>query len=90
MVVKGDLGFERDLGVMVVRRLIALNWRFARADNRMGVRKALEEAGHFHDQVREDWEVRERLDGDLGAVVLDRAHARELLAAVDLHAAGAA
>ena len=40
MVVEGDLGFERDLGGMAVRRLIALNWWFARADDRMGVRKA--------------------------------------------------
>ena len=90
MVVEGDLGFERDLGVMAVRRLAALNWRFARADDRMGVREALEEAGHLHDQVGEDREVRERLDGDLGAVVVHRARARDLLAPVHQNAAGAA
>ena len=62
----------------------------ARADDRVLVGEAREEAVHLDDQVGEDGKVRERLDRDLIAVVLDRAHARERLAAVDLNTAGAA
>ena len=56
----------------------------------MLVGEAREEAVHLDDQVGEDRQVRQRLDRDLWSVVLDRAHASERLAAVDLHAAGAA
>ena len=83
---------ERDLVVALEMHLavVTVGRGAARADDRVLVGEAREEAVHLDDQVGEDGQVRQRLDRNLRPVVLDRAHASERLAAVDLHAAGAA
>ena len=60
------------------------------ADERTLVGEAVVERAHVDDDVRERREVRERLDADVVAVLGEAADARELLAPVHSHAAGAA
>ena len=62
----------------------------ADADDRVLVGEALVERAHVDDDVGARRQVGERLDADLTLVVGERAHAGQLLAAVDAHAAGAA
>src|ERR1035437_7012902 len=69
---------------------MTVRWEPARADDRVLMGEASEEAAHLDDQVGKDRQVRQRLDRDLCTVVLDRAHAPELLATVAPYAAGAA
>jgi hypothetical protein len=83
---------EQHLGVVGLHRIAVLDvWRrLALPDDRVLVREAAEEAAHLDDQVGQDRQVGQRLDGDLRPVILDGAHACQLLASVHLHPAGAA
>ena len=62
----------------------------ADTDERTLVGEAVVERAHVDDDVRERREVRERLDADVIAVLGEAADARELLAPVHSHTAGAA